>query len=279
MRIAVVGGLNLDVLGTPSGAFTPRDSNIGEIVFRAGGVGRNIAALLIAAGAEVMFVTALGRDEKSDLLRLLCARDGLDLSCAVETDAPACAYLCVHDDKGDMLSAVSDMRATDALKPAALEKYLPRICQSDACVIDANLPEDTLAFLAARVSVPLIADPVSTAKAARMKGILPRLAAIKPNLMEAAALTGESDPIAAARALVQAGVQKAFISLGGQGVCYADRGECGVLPAMETARVPLTGAGDAMLAGVTLALIAGQGVRDCAQSGILAAYRYLSQTR
>ncbi len=277
MNITVVGGVNLDILGMPSGEFVPRDSNIGEIVFRAGGVGRNIAARLIEAGADVSFVTALGRDEKSDLLRVLCARDGIDLSCAVETDAPACAYLCVHDERGDMLAAVNDMRAAEALTPEALIAHLPRINRADACVIDANLSEETLAFLAERVAVPLIADPVSTAKAGRMRRILPSLAAIKPNLMEATTLTGKSEPLAAARALVRAGAQRAFISLGDRGVCFADTDESGVLPAIPIGRVPLTGAGDAMLAGIVIALTQGKSTMASAQSGIDAAHRYLSK--
>ncbi len=276
MKITVIGGMNLDILGMPSGAFVPRDSNIGLITFRAGGVGHNIALRLLESGVQTSFVTALGNDEKSDLLRRLCARDGLDLSLAVHTETPACAYLCVHDENGDMLSAINDMRAMEALTPLALAKYLPLICSSDACVVDANLSEESLKFLASHTTVPLIADPVSAAKAARMKPILPYLTAIKPNLIEARALTGESDPLAAARALVRDGVKKAFISLGEKGVCYADGEDAGVLPARKLAHTPLTGAGDAMLSGIALAVLQNQSTKECASRGVLAAYRYLT---
>lgn len=280
MNITVVGGINLDILGTPSGAFTPRDSNIGTIAFRAGGVGRNIAARLTATGAKVSFVTALGSDDdRSEILRRLCERDGLDLSLAVRTEMPACAYLCVHDEQGDMLSAVNDMRAMEALTPLALAKYLPLVNQSDACVVDANLSGEALRFLAARATAPLVADPVSAAKAGRLTPVLQYLAAIKPNLLEAEALTGEKDPLAAARTLVRQGVKRAFVSLGDAGICYADCETDGVLPADKLDHTPLTGAGDAMLAGIVTALIEGRPTKECARSGLTAAYQYLVTVR
>ena len=45
-KAIVVGGLNLDICGLPDGELVPRDSNIGRVEMRAGGVGHNIACLL-----------------------------------------------------------------------------------------------------------------------------------------------------------------------------------------------------------------------------------------
>ena len=87
LRLAVIGGVNMDILGTPQGAFTPRDSMIGRVVFRAGGVGRNIAAQAKRLGADVLFVTAFGGDETGRTLKNACEADGLDISRALYTDS------------------------------------------------------------------------------------------------------------------------------------------------------------------------------------------------
>lgn len=92
---------------------------------------------------------------------------------------------------------------------------------ADAVVLDANLEAETLVFIAENCTVPLYADPVSTAKAPRLLGALKRLRAIKPNAMEAMALTGEKDPERAALALLERGVEQVFISLGRDGMLAA----------------------------------------------------------
>lgn len=58
---------------------------------------------------------------------------------------------------------------------------MERINRADAVVLDANLEAETLVFIAENCTVPLYADPVSTAKAPRLLGALKRLRAIKPN--------------------------------------------------------------------------------------------------
>ena len=274
-RVAVVGGMNLDLLATPHSPLIPRDSTPGDIVMRPGGVGRNIAARLSEMGAQVSLITALGNDQRAEWLKRLCADQGIDLSLAVRTSRPAPCYLCIHDHTGDMALAVNDMSAMEALTPDSLEKRLDAINQADGCVLDANLPAETLRFLAENVTVPLILDPVSCAKAPRARAILPHLAAIKPNRWEAEALTGERDMEKAAEKLLQCGVQSVFISLGPEGVYYAGAEERGFLPATPLPALPMTGAGDALCAGLTLALLRGESIRACAQAGQDAAHAAL----
>lgn len=272
MRVLVIGGMNLDLLGWPGQPPLPRDSTPGRIASRPGGVGRNIAARLAALGAEVSLLTALGDDAWARLLAQACAKDGIDLSLSLKTAEPSPCYLCVHDEKGDMLAGVNDMRALEALTPAALEARLPALSGFDGCVLDANLAPDTLAYAARHISLPLILDPVSCAKAGRVQPILSRLTAIKPNLIEAEALTGCQGAPAAAARLLAAGVKRAFISLGAEGVYYADAESRGHLPARPLPARPLTGAGDAFCAGMTRAVLAGKATADCAREGLAAAY-------
>lgn len=277
-RVVVAGGMNLDLLGVPDGPLLARDSAPGKITLRPGGVGRNIAARLKALGAEVSLMTALGTDARAQMLEALCRNDGIDLSLSLPTDCPAPCYLCIHDETGDMALAVNDMSAMDMWTREAAAERMPRVNAADACVLDANLPSDVLLYIAGHAAVPLLLDPVSCAKAARALPALPYLTAIKPNRLEAQALTGEKNVERAADKLLREGVRYAFISLGAEGVYYAGGEERGYLPARPLPAVPATGAGDALCAGITLALLSGCGPRECAFAGCDAAYHALLQS-
>ena len=278
-RVIVVGGMNLDLLGIPNGPLLARDSTPGKITLRAGGVGRNIAARLAEAGAQVRLITALGCDERAKMQESMCQASGIDLSLSVSTRFPAPCYLCIHDEQGDMALAVNDMSAMECLTPEAMESRMKALNAADACVLDANLQKDTLLYIARNAAVPLILDPVSCAKAPRVKEILPFLTAIKPNRMEAEALTGERNVEKAATALLAKGVKHVFISLGAEGVYYADSTSTGYQAARPLPTIPATGAGDALCAGLTLALLAGKDIGACAQAGQDAAFQALFRAK
>lgn len=276
-RVVVAGGMNLDLLGVPDGPLLARDSAPGKITMRPGGVGRNIAARLKALGADVSLMTALGTGERAKLLEKMCLSSGIDLSLSLQTDCPAPCYLCIHDETGDMALAVNDMSAMDAWTQEAAAARMDAVNAADACVLDANLPQAALLHIARHARVPLLLDPVSCAKAPRALPALPYLTAVKPNRLEAQALTGEKNVEKAAEKLLSAGVRFAFISLGAEGVYYASREERGYLPARPLPAVPATGAGDALCAGLILALMRGGSPRDCAIAGCDAAYQALMQ--
>ena len=275
IEIIVVGCANMDILGVPEGTFTLRDSNIGHVLFRPGGVGRNIAERCAALPAKTALIAAFGNDKNAEALIADCELKGIDASLSPRFDEPSSIYLCVHDGAGDMIAAVNDMRLSKRLTREALAPLIPSINAAGVCVLDANLPEDTLLFLADAVTVPLIADPVSLVKAPRLVPILSKLAAFKPNLSEALALSGADSPEQAAQWLLQRGVKRAFISMGREGVYFADAGDCGALRPAKIETAPQTGAGDAFTAGAARAVLNGAPVRACAQAGMDAAADFL----
>lgn len=275
-RLLVIGGMNLDILGVAGGAWLAGDSMPGAITQRPGGVGRNIASGLVALGAQVELLCALGNDQFSVSLRAACQAEGIGLGFALSTPYPSPTYLAIHDASGEMVSAVNDMRAMDALTPQAIGHLLPSLGGFDACVLDANLREDSLQAAARIKGMPLVADPVSAAKCRRLLPILHRLTALKPNRLEAEALTGETAPQNAAAALLARGVRMVFISLGAEGLYYADAALQGSLRAPSLPPSSRTGAGDAMTAGLALAISQGLPVREAALLGLEAATRFLS---
>ena len=276
-RCAVVGAANIDIGGFPAGRLSMQDSTPGKVRLSAGGVGRNIACNLARLGVETRLLAPLGGDAFAGIVRDDCARAGVDTElCFSFPDEASSSYLFIADAGGDMQLAVNDMGICNRLTPEALTPRLDALNGMDAVVLDANLPAETLAFLAEALHVPLIADAVSTAKAPRLLATLSRLAAVKPNAIEAETLTGipVHGPDSAARAavqLVEMGAKRAFITLGERGVCCADAGGALFLPGGAVRMVNATGAGDAFTAALAWALARGFSLRDCAVAGLAAA--------
>lgn len=273
--ILVIGGLNMDVLGMPSGAFSYRDSLIGKVHLSPGGVGRNVAEQIARHGYGVELMTVVGSDYFALALRESCASLGIGLQYALSYEKESCVYLAVHDAQGDMAVAINDMDAMRLLGADAV-RMLPGN-GFRACMLDANLSKEALEAAAEHLSIPLIADPVSCEKSLRLKSILHKLTAIKPNQREALELTGCSSICDAASALLDKGVQQVYISLGKDGLYCAQGDERLRLPAPPAPQGPATGSGDAMTAGLVCALAQGKSLYECAQNGLSFAHEHLSR--
>jgi len=275
--VFVIGAVNMDLTGTPSGPLRPCDSNPGRVTLSPGGVGRNIAENLRLLGRRVSLVTVLGSDAYAELIREHCRNAGIDLQFSL-TDpmGHTSTYLCINEQNGDLHTAVADMAIYDQLTPDKLEPLLPVLEHAAMVVVDANLPEESLAWLGQRLTVPLAADPVSVAKAARLKPLLPRLALVKPNVREAELLTGmeirgDGDLGRAADVLHRLGVRRVYLSLGARGVWADDPREGGaILPCLPGPIVNTSGCGDAFVAAAADAFLNGLGTMDAARRALAA---------
>ena len=80
----------------------------------------------------------------------------------------------------------------------------------------------------------------------------------KATLVEAKAITGQSTPVAAARALAELGPREIIVSFGGEGSLLLADGKIHAIPPYEPSqRVSVTGAGDSYLAGYVAARLEG----------------------
>lgn len=270
-RVTVIGGANTDICGRPEHALVRHDSSPGRVTVRHGGVGRNIACDLSRLGLRTRFITAFGDDGFGQSVREGCLSCGVDMTLSrIVPGARSSVYLYLSDEAGEMAAAVSDMEVTASLTPEYLSSHLEAINASDAVVIDGNLSEESIVFLCEQVSAPIIADPVSTSKAARFSPVLSRLAAIKPNLLEARALTGRVNAEDCADALLEAGTGSVFISLGSEGILAASGKERVFRPCEPGNLVSATGAGDAATAAVVWALVKGLDLTAAARAAVLA---------
>ncbi len=267
----VIGGVNMDIWGRPLGALVMHDSNPGAVRMTPGGVGRNIAHNLHLLGLKVSFVTALGDDLTGRALMDHCLALDFDMShTLVLPGGHSSTYLFVSQEGGDMAVAISDMDICAAISPDFLEGLLPGLRDYGAMVIDANLPSESLAYIAKRARLPLYADTVSAAKAERLRPLLRDLRALKTNAMEAEALTGEADPERAAARLARLCRGRVFVSLGADGMIAAEHEKLLYLPVYETEVVNTTGAGDAAAAAVVWADLNGLDLEASAKFAQLA---------
>lgn len=274
--VTVVGAVNVDISGTPDTELLAGDSNPGHVRVTLGGVGRNIAENLSRLGHPVRMITALGEDAHSAQVRQGCREAGIDLTHSlIVPNGRTSTYLCLNDERGEIVGAVSDMAIYDALTPAFLQTRLEVINRSRLVVADGNLSAESLSFLGRNVTAPLFADPVSVKKAGRLAGLLRAVTAIKPNRPEASLLTGvdiqtREDLPRAAQAFFRMGVKNVLISLGGEGVYFDDGSDRGVLPVLPGPILNTNGCGDAFLAAAADGFMAGLSLRECARRGLAA---------
>ena len=275
--IAVVGAVNIDVGGRSAAPLIPGDSNPGVIASSLGGVGRNIAHNLALLGAPVKLLTALGGDDGARRIRESCRALGIDLAFSLTVPEGATSgYLYIEGPDGDMALALSDMSIYARLTPAYFETVLPVLNAAALVVLDANLPAESIEYIAANCAAPLLADPVSVTKAARLRGALGRLHTLKPNRLEAEALVGfpitdEASLSRAADALLATGLRRVFLTLGADGVLAAEGGERVRLPTPPQRMVNASGCGDAFTAALAKAFLDGAPLRDAALRGLAAA--------
>ena len=270
----MVGGVNVDIGGRPEAALVARDSNPGAVHSSLGGVGRNIAHNMALLGLDVRLLTAFGDDLNAQKLAASCGELGIDISQSpVIPGGRTSTYLFINDERGDMALAVSDMEIYQHLTPQTLAQRHKLLDASQVVVIDTNIPEESIAWLAENCAAPLFADPVSTAKAVKLKPVLGKLHTLKPNRLEAELLsgvpiTGEASLNKAADALLETGLRRVFISLGADGVFAADHSGRVQLPCLPAELVNATGCGDAFMAAIAWAYLRGTDLADTARAGL-----------
>ena len=284
--VVVIGGANMDLTGQAHSSLTAGDSTPGAVHATAGGVGRNIAEALARLACPTQLITALGDDGfAEDIVRQTSAA-GVDLRATLRVpEHRSSTYLSVLEPTGEMRAAISDMALVGSLTPAVLEERRRDLDKARAWVIDANLSEEALGFLfsIADPARPIYAEPVSATKALRLQPHLQQTAMLKPNRLEAAALSGlsaDQPPETLATALLERGIGRVVISDGAKGIWGQDTG--GAVhhqPALSGPIRSVTGAGDTLMAALVDAALAGLPLREALARAQAAASLSLQSTR
>ena len=278
--IAVVGGANIDIHGSPLKKLRMNDSNPGTVSMSPGGVARNIAENLARLGADSRLVAAIGEDQYGQLLLQLGRDAGIDMRHVTKYEAvPTSTYLSVLDSSGDMHVGVSDMTIMDAFGPYQLRKHESLFKQAALIIADTNLADSALAWLLdSFADATLFVDTVSTTKALKIAPYLHAVHTLKPGLAEAEAIAGiKAKTVRQLPRLADwfhnKGVQRIFISLGDKGVFYSADDVQGLakLPSGKRQLKNAGGAGDAFLAGLAYSWIEEWSLEKSVQFGLAAA--------
>jgi len=267
-RIIVVGSVNTDLVVVAERLPAPGETVSGGRFSRhGGGKGANSAVAAARLGASVTMVGAVGSDPFGDEALELLEREGIDTAAVAREDAPTGVALINVDAAGENQIAVAS-GANAEVDPDAVERAV-RSAGPGVVLTNHEVPLAARLAAARAAQGPVVLNP---APAAELPDELLALGPIlTPNAGEAAELTGERDPEAAARALAARTGAPVVVTLGAQGVLVLDGDAAERLPAPEVTPVDTTGAGDAFNGALAVALAEGRELRDAAAFAVAAA--------
>jgi sugar/nucleoside kinase (ribokinase family) len=277
-----------DVVARLRGALAPGSDSPAPIRLSPGGAAANTAAWLAENGTAVSLVARVGTDVAGTAAIEQLRSEGVECVVTHDPGLPTgtCIVLVAPDGERTM---VPDAGANAGLLPEDVPETLfderTHLHLSGYALLDPGAraaARHALAFAAARgtsTSVdPASAAPLLTLGPDRFLGWVEGVGTILANEEEAEALTGCSDPSAAAVVLGRA-FAEVVVKLGGDGALWHGRGvpEPVHVPAEPTAVVDTTGAGDAFAAGWLAARLAGAEPAAALRSGCAVAARVVAQ--
>lgn len=286
-EITIIGGINIDIEGSPFQKLKYQDSNPGRINLAFGGVGRNITENAARLGGDVAMVSVIGDDQMGQAAKAELRSLGVDISCIRTIEGRNSAmYLSILDDRKDMELALCDMDIIENITPEVLEEHRDFIAGSKIIAMDGNLSEELLRCSVDMFKdIPIFFDPVSSTKAVKAKHCLGGFDSIKPNIMEAEILSGvtindDEDVRRAADRMLEKGLKRVFITLNKDGVYYRDADSEGFIrPADNLKIVSATGAGDSFSATILLGCANNKRTEETAHMGMAAASIAMESSR
>ncbi|QQP91091.1 carbohydrate kinase family protein [Skermanella sp. TT6] len=277
--VACIGAAHIDRKAIAAGPVVPGSSNPVSMRLGMGGVARNVAENLARLGLPVTMVSRVGADREGDavLQGLADAGIGVD-ACTRSATSPTASYTALIDRGGELVVGLADMGIYDELTAELIEPLLPRLERIPVWFIDCNLPAESLRLLLRRKpeGCTVYVDCVSVAKAARLQGILRGIDTLFANGDEAAYLShvpirAPLDVCEAGYRLMCNGVGSVVITRGQEGAFVASPFDYDFFlpPPVDVHEV--TGAGDALVAGVIFGRIGGHSMEDAMRIGLACA--------
>ncbi len=272
--IVVIGGSNIDICAESYDTLREFDSNPGKVSTSFGGVARNIADNLTRLGENVEFISIFGDDINGNELKRNCKLLGMNIDNSLTVpNSVSSTYISILDKNKDMKVAISAMDISENFTIDFIENRRAVIESGKLCIVDTNLPEETLKYLANSFEVPLFLDCVSTIKALKVREFIGKFHTIKPNKLEAESLSGieikdDDDLERCANFFLEKGVKQVFISLGEKGVYFSNGDEKGRLAPFSTKILNTNGAGDAFMAGISHGYINEYSIEESCKIGV-----------
>ncbi len=266
-RVVIAGSFNIDHVWRVAALPQPGATLLGEYSTGPGGKGFNQAIAARRAGANTVFICALGDDPGAQWARQLCTHDQLQLHAAL-TAAPT-GTAGIYVDAQGRNSIVIGAGANALLSPDFIDTALSSVFAGDVVLSQLESPLESVTRLLERgraVGATTLLNP-APANVAIDRAMLSRVDVLTPNETEFAALlarhTGEKVDADKVTELGQSRLHElcrdllpngtVVITLGASG-CFVSHAEaqlrndsknCYHVPAESAQVVDTTGAGDA----------------------------------
>src|SRR5690554_808117 len=288
-HVVVVGSLNMDLVVRAPRIPAPGETLLGgEFHTVPGGKGANQAVAAARLGARVSMVGRLGADDFATQLLANLEADGIDHSAVIQdaSTTTGVALIVVADDGQNSIVVASG--ANMQVTPDDVDAAAETIAAADVLLLQLEIPLDAVqraAEIAHEHGVPVVLNPAPARDLPA--DLLSRVDVLIPNESETALLTGlpvdtRAELEAAARTLLDRGISTAILTLGARGAMLATGSEVEIIPTFKVQPVDTTAAGDAFVAGFSVALAEGKPVAEAVRwgnaAGALAATRLGAQT-
>ncbi|MDR8387503.1 ribokinase [Pseudomonas sp. JL2] len=283
-KVVVVGSLNMDLVTRAPRLPRGGETLIGESFCTIpGGKGANQAVAAARLGAKVSMVGCVGSDAYGQQLRGALLAEGIDCqSVSVVAGSSGVALIVVDDNSQNAIVIVAG--ANGVLTPDVLDRFDEVLRGADVIICQLEVPDATVGHALKRgrelgKTVILNPAPASRPLPADWYACIDYLI---PNESEAAVLSGLAvDSLetaeAAATQLLAAGAGKVIVTLGAQGLMFANGASFQHFPAPLVKAVDTTAAGDTFVGGFAAALADGKSEVEAIRFGQVAAA--LSVTR
>jgi ribokinase len=277
-RVVVFGSSNTDMTVRLPRLPAPGQTILGHsFLTTPGGKGANQAVAARRAGAEVVFVTAVGDDDLGRQALDLYSREGIDVSHArvVEGMSSGVALIFVDDGGENMIGVASG--ANLGLAPEDVDRLPDSLFRAgDVLLVSLEIPLETAIRALRRgyeaeMFTILNPAPAPAIPESEVRELFSAAIYITPNRLEAMAMAGikpdadaEPDWGECGLRLIRMGTSVAIITLGSHGCQIVADKPWPIVPAPRVEAVDTVGAGDAFNGALATALAEGRSLGEAA---------------
>jgi len=255
-KVTVIGSSSMDLVVTSNIRPGAGETVLGESFKTVpGGKGANQAVAAARLGADVSMIGCVGEDHYGKAILENFKSNGVsveNVKPVTDSDSGTAHIILAEGDN----SIVVVKGANDYITPDYVEKAKEKIKEADIVLIQQEIPEETVEYVAQlcqELKVPLLLNP---APARPLKAeVIEQVSYITPNEHEAELLFEGKEK----EEVLKQYPNKLFITEGKQGVRYFNGEKEVLVPSYQVETIDTTGAGDTFNAALAVALAEGMG--------------------